>query len=67
MADHPTPTAWYLPAEKINSLQQESLLDLVRLCKGAHFTNVRIRINGEWREVEADWIKHLQPVEQGEG
>ncbi len=27
--------------------------------RGSHFVNVRIRINGEWREYEADWLKQL--------
>ena len=27
--------------------------------RGSHFINVRIRINGEWREYEADWLRGL--------
>jgi len=53
--------AWQLPAGKINELQQTSIERLVRMAKQAHFVNVRVRINGEWREFEADWIKHLEP------
>lgn len=50
---------WFLPAARINNLQQDSVREQIRLAKAAHYTNLRIRINGEWRELEADWIKHL--------
>lgn len=50
---------WSLDAAKINSLQQDSIVELVRRCKRAHFTNVQVRINGQWETYEADWIKHL--------
>lgn len=56
-----TPTDWRLPSVKINELQQADIVRIVALCKQAHFVNVRVRINGEWREFEADWIKHLKP------
>jgi len=61
-------TRWELTDEKINSLQVESVDRIIKRCKAAHFTNVRIRINGEWEEHEADWIKHLvrRPPEPGE-
>jgi len=52
---------WKLSGKKINDLQQSSIERLVRISKQAHFVNVRVRINGEWREFEADWIKHLEP------
>lgn len=54
------PTSWMLPCARINSVQQWSIRRLVKRCKQAHFVNVRIRINGEWEEYEADWIKHMQ-------
>lgn len=50
---------WFLPDEKINDLQRRSLETTVKRCKQAHFTNVTIRINGQWEESEADWIKHM--------
>lgn len=52
---------WRLPGAKINEPQQKHLGELVARCKQAHFANVRVRINGEWEEFEADWIKHLVP------
>lgn len=58
----PVITDWELPAGKINELQQADIERLVAVCKQAHFINVRVRINGEWREIEADWIKHLVKV-----
>lgn len=59
-------TAWRLPRRKINVVQQTSIEELVRVCKQAHFVNVRVRINGEWAEFEADWIKHLKPDPEGD-
>jgi hypothetical protein len=52
---------WSLDAAKINHLQQDSIVALVKRCKAAHFVNVHVRINGKWEVYEADWIKHLQP------
>lgn len=52
---------WHLSAEHINRFQNASIERLVRLCKHAHYTNVKVRINGEWQEFEADWIKHMAP------
>lgn len=48
-----------LDMTKVNDLQVESIRQLVRTCKAAHMVDVRMRINGEWVSVEADWIKHL--------
>lgn len=52
---------WSLDAGKINDLQQDAIAALVRRCKGAHFVDVHVRINGKWEVYQADWIKHLQP------
>jgi hypothetical protein len=52
---------WSLDAARINDLQQDSIVELVRLCKAAHFVDVHVRINGKWEVHEADWIKHLTP------
>jgi hypothetical protein len=57
--DLPLPTDWNLSKKNINDLQQRSIDELVRRCKQAHFVNVRVRVNGEWEEFEADWLKHL--------
>lgn len=54
---------WTLDAARINRLQDESIERLVKRCKQAHFVNVQVRINGEWEEFEADWIKHLVPAD----
>ena len=60
---HP-PTDWRLPRDKINEQQQITIAKLVTMCGQAHFVNVKVRINGQWREFEADWIKHLTREEQ---
>jgi hypothetical protein len=50
---------WYLPWHAINDLQRQSVDQLIKRSKAAHFTNVKVRINGKWEESEADWIKHM--------
>jgi hypothetical protein len=54
-----------LDTDKINSLQLESLRKQIKRTKHAHFTNLQVRINGEFEYHEADWIKHLAEIEAG--
>lgn len=53
------PRSWLLPGAKINSVQQDSIKRLVTLAKHAHHVDVIVRINGEDRAFQADWLKHL--------
>jgi len=53
-------TDWKLSGEHINSVQQASIEELVRLSKLAHFVDIRVRINGEFRWLQADWLKWLE-------
>jgi hypothetical protein len=59
---------WALTDASINSLQVESIDRLIQRAKAAHFTNIHVRINGEWEIHEGDWLKHLkrvvEPVDQ---
>lgn len=32
---------------------------------GAHFINIRVRINGQWKEYEGDWLKRLMWARDG--
>ena len=50
---------WHLSGDQINTLQDESIERLVRMCKQAHYVDVKVRINGEYQHFQADWIKHL--------
>jgi hypothetical protein len=50
---------WYLPRAKLNELQEKSISSTIKRCKQADFINLKIRINGDWEEVEADWVEHL--------
>ena len=52
---------FYLKDESINDIVRDSMLDVIKLARQAHFTDIHMRINGEWRRFEADWIKHLEP------
>ena len=56
---NPQPTDWHLSKQRINDLQQDSIMQLVKRCKQAHFVDVHVRINGEWEKYQADWIKDL--------
>lgn len=51
---------WRLSWEKINYLQEASIEELTRLAKQAHHVDVCVRINGEDRWFEIDWLKHLE-------
>lgn len=55
-------TDWLLKGGRINDLQQQSIVDLVKRCKRAHLINVHVRINGTWEIYQADWIKHLSAI-----
>lgn len=44
----------------LNEPMKKGMKKTISAAKHAHFTNVKIRINGEWREYEADWIKHIK-------
>ena len=44
---------------KVNELQQKTINTLLKVLPKAHFTNVRVRINGEWKEYQADWLLEL--------
>lgn len=52
---------WQLDAGRINDLQQDSIVALVKRCRAAHFVDVHVRINGKWEVHQADWIKHMKP------
>lgn len=47
----------------VNDMMIEDMTATIRRCRGAHYTNVLQRINGEDRQYEADWIKYLEVVE----
>ena len=52
-----------IDAASINDLQRASIKSLIARAKGAHYTNVHLRINGRDEVVAADWIKHLRVEE----
>ena len=43
----------------LNEPQRNSIEAMIPLLWGAHFIDIIIRINGEDRRVQGDWIKHL--------
>lgn len=58
-AKYEQPIAWTLDHDKVNEFQLASIEKVVKRAKQAHYTNLKIRINGQWEEYEADWVKHL--------
>lgn len=46
--------------DSINDLVRDTLKETIKLAKHAHFTDVWVRIGGEDRRMEADWIKYLE-------
>jgi formamidopyrimidine-DNA glycosylase len=61
---------WALTDVNINDVQTASIDRLISRCKGAHYVNIHIRINGMWEIHEGDWLKHLKrvvaPVDQSQ-
>lgn len=57
--DLPESKTWTLPHHCINRLQQASISEVVRLCKASHWADIVIRINGEYKVLQADWLKYL--------
>lgn len=60
-ADPRLESSWLLPRGKLNHIQQRSIERLVELCAQAHYVDVKVRINGEDKWFQVDWIKHLEP------
>lgn len=48
-----------LDLNSINSMQLETMRKAIERAKHAHYTNIEVRINGEYEYVEADWLKHF--------
>lgn len=45
--------------DMINDLQRDSIVQLVKRAKAAHYANIVLRINGNDEIIQADWLKHL--------
>jgi hypothetical protein len=56
------PVAWLLTDKNINSLQVDSIQRLIDGLNHAHHTDIRVRINGQDKWFEADWLKHMVRV-----
>lgn len=54
---------WTLTDAKLNELQVDTINRLIQRCKGAHYVDVLVRINGQDERFQADWLKHLKPSE----
>ena len=52
---------YVLPDHCLNEIQHQSIGELLKIAKHSHYINVCVRINGEDRLFEADWIKSLGP------
>ena len=53
---------WCMTDQRINDLQADSIDRVIERCRHAHFTDLRIRTNGNDEWVQADWLKHLRRV-----
>lgn len=53
---------WFLPAEKLNEPQAEKMPQLLKRCRGAHYIDVHVRINGQSEYWQADWLRDLEPI-----
>jgi len=70
-ASPPSPAAgevqdgWFLAAKSLSEPARAALADVIELAKHAHMTDVMLRVNGDWKRFEADWIKYLSSVPAG--
>lgn len=53
---------WFLPASRLNDIQRDHLREDIKRTKRAHYTNLQIRINGEYEYRQADYFKHLVEI-----
>jgi hypothetical protein len=51
----------------LNDIMKENISEAIEVCKAARSTDIRIRVNGEYRYYEADWLKYLTITTKGEG
>ena len=58
--------AYTLDMSHLDDAQIESIEKLIERCKRGEFTAVKTRVNGEWLEAPASWIKHLKKVDAEE-
>jgi hypothetical protein len=49
-----------LESEHINGIQADTIRKLIQKAKGAHTTDIVMRINGQEHRFQADWLKWLQ-------
>ena len=49
-----------LPDDSVNDQVRDGLRETIKLARNAHYTDVVVRIGGEDRRMEADWIKYLE-------
>lgn len=47
----------------INQMQLESMRAAIKASRGAHHTDICMRINGQDRTWQADWLKHFNEQE----
>jgi len=57
---------WILRGKYINEFVQKSLRKQVDLANSNSLCDIEIRANGQWLRFEADWVKHLEPLAQGD-
>lgn len=46
----------------LNGLMRQGMAKLIERAGVAHFTDVKVRVNGRDEHYQADWIKHLKIV-----
>lgn len=53
---------YIIDTENLSQPALETMIHTINLSRQAHMTNVDMRINGENKIFEADWIKYLEPI-----
>jgi hypothetical protein len=53
---------WYLPLANMDQRREEQIDEMLKKLRGAHFTNLLIRKDGQDLNEEGDWIKNLRKL-----
>ena len=55
-----TKIQFLLDTANVNEIVLASILKVLKRSRGAHFTNITMRISGKDEEYEVDWLKYLE-------
>lgn len=49
-----------LPADCTNDLVSTTMLETLQAARSARMADIQLRIEGEWKRYQADWLRYLR-------